>query len=71
MSGCSHRGDWVEPQVIDTGCCEDSRRRIRLTGPDHDRSQVRLAGLLKNPAAPAEVLVAINILRPSRRWSPS
>lgn len=55
----SATGEWAQPKVIDTGCCEDARRRIRLTGPDYDRAQIRLAGLTKNPAVPVDVLVAI------------
>lgn len=51
--------EWVPPQVIRTGCCEGSRWRLRLAGPGNDRSQHRLAGLAQNPAATADVLLAV------------
>lgn len=52
-------GEWVEPRVITTGCCEGLRWQLRLTGPDNTRSQARLAGLAENPAAAADVLLAL------------
>ncbi|GAA1630262.1 hypothetical protein ACFQY4_36245 [Catellatospora bangladeshensis] len=52
-------GDWPEPQMVHTGCCEGSRWRLRLPGPSSDRGQVRLAGLALNPSAPDDVLVAL------------
>lgn len=52
-------GEWVAPQVVNSGCCEGSRWQLRVTGPDNDRFQSRLAGLAVNPAAPADVLLAV------------
>ncbi|RZU52155.1 hypothetical protein EV385_3998 [Krasilnikovia cinnamomea] len=55
----SETKDWVQPQVVTSGCCEGWRWHLRMTGPDNDRPQSRLAGIAYNPAAPAEVLLAI------------
>lgn len=55
----SETGDWPQPQVVITGCCEASRWRLRLPGPGNDRAQVRLDGLAVNPSAPDDVLIAL------------
>lgn len=55
----SETRDWVQPQVVTTGCCEASRWHLRLTGRDNDRSASRLAGIANNPAAPAGLLLAV------------
>ncbi|MFI7592953.1 hypothetical protein [Micromonospora sp. NPDC049359] len=55
----SETGNWAEPTVIRTGCCEGARWRLELPGPDNTRDQNRLAGLAMNPAAPTDVLLAL------------
>ncbi|MBW8803875.1 MAG: hypothetical protein JF587_08445 [Catenulisporales bacterium] len=52
-------GNWVEPEVTTTGCCELSRWQLRLAGAEDDCFQSRLAGLAVNSAAPADVLLAV------------
>jgi len=52
-------GDWIEPRVVTTGCCEGWRWHLQVAAPDTDRSHSRLAGLAVNPAAPADVLLAV------------
>lgn len=59
MAAMLETKDWVQPQVVTTGCCEGMRWHLRLTGPDNDRSGSRLAGIAVNPAASAAVLLAI------------
>ena len=51
--------DWIRPRVVHTGCCEGARWQLHLAGPDNTRDQARLAGLAVNPAATADVLLAV------------